>query len=352
MRKLTLVIMISILALILLFTSCVTSKMEKRLDPLSGDFFGKVRYIITNEESKMFLELPPSARDEFIESFWARRDPTPNTEFNEYRETYYDRIDESNRLFKGGGRPGWLQERGRIYILFGPPDERITNPMGGQPIDPYADPRDMIDGERRAQGEKPTEVWVYYNLFSVMQQPHVIKLTFVDSYGTGDYKLTTNINEVIPGRMGAQTEFAPDLVFTHELYKEEQIQSERYIKKTLFDFSWELLRKKDRELGSNLQINIVIPHKKIIFLKEADRLRAEIRINIQVKDATGELIWQIEDEYPLNFDEKFLEKNTEGTFAVSIPVGKWLNKGNYSVHILALNISGDQEIKKLLPLKM
>ena len=158
MRKLTVLIITIILALVLIFTSCAINKLEKRLDPVSNDFYDKIRYIITKEESKIFLELPPSARSEFIDEFWKRRDPTAETERNEFKETYFARIEEANRFFKGGGQPGWLQDRGRIYILFGPPHELLTNPMEGQLTDPYADPKEMIDGERRVKGEKPSEV--------------------------------------------------------------------------------------------------------------------------------------------------------------------------------------------------
>ena len=352
MKKFTLLPILIILGLSLLLASCATTRLKSRLDPLSEEFYSTVSYIITREESKIFLELPPSARTKFIDEFWERRDSTPETGMNEYKEAYFDRIEEANRLFKGGGRPGWLQDRGRIYVLFGPPDERVTNPMGGQPIDPYADPREMIEGERRAVGEKPTEVWVYYNLFSSMQKPHVVKLVFVDAYGAGDYKLATNLEEVIPGRMGAGTEYAPNLAFTHELYKEEAEKARRLLQRALFDFSWEFIKKKNRELGSNLLIHVVLPFKKIIFVEEEDRLKANLELEIQLKSITDEIIWQFKDEHELNFGEQSLKVNKEGVWELGIPVTQWLEKGNYSVYFSLKNTRGNQEIEKLLPLKM
>lgn len=352
MRKVTLFALLAIvLVLVLLFASCATTQLERRLDPESEEFFNKVRYIITKEESKIFLELLPSGRSKFIEEFWRRRDPTPDTERNEYKDAYFQRIDDANRLFRGG-RPGWLQDRGRIYILFGPPNERQTNPMGGRAIDVYVDPREMDESRRVATGEKANEVWVYYNLFSSLQRPHVVRLVFVDTHGTGDYKLTTNVDELIPGMMGIETEFAPNLFLTHELHKEESERAKRHLKRALFNFSWEFIKEKNRELGSNLLIHLLLPYKKIIFLEKEGRLKAKIELDVQVKSAVDDIIWQFEDVYTLDFREEFLEQNIEENWEVGIPVKKWLKKGEYSVYLRLRNLSGDQEIEKLLPLKM
>lgn len=346
-----LAILLIILVLALLFASCATAPLERRLDPESEEFFDKIRYIITKEESKIFLELPPSERSKFIEEFWRRRDPTPTTERNEYKDAYFQRIDDANRLFRGG-RPGWLQDRGRIYILFGPPNERQTNPMGGRQVDVYVDPRKMDDSRRVATGEKANEVWVYYNLFSSLQRPHVVRLIFVDTHGTGDYKLTTNVDELIPGMMGAETEFAPNLFLTHELHKEESERVKRHLKRALFNFSWELIKEKNRELGSNLLIHLLLPYKKIIFREKEGRLKAKMELDVQIKSAADEVIWKFEDVYTLDFREEFLKQNIEEVWDVEIPVKEWLKKGEYSLYLRLKNLSGDQEVEKLLPFKM
>ncbi|MDH4258233.1 MAG: GWxTD domain-containing protein [Candidatus Aminicenantes bacterium] len=323
-----------------------------KLDPVSEEFYSKVRYIMTKEESKIFLELPLSARAEFIEEFWERRDPTPGTKENDYKEAYFTRIEEANRLFRGGGRPGWLQDRGRIYILFGPPNERQTNPMGGRNIDPYEDARDQTSSRQLAAGEKPSEIWIYYNLFSSLQKPQVVRIVFVDTYGTGDYQLISNLNELIPGMMGIETQFAPNLAYMHELSKEEAFRARLNLQKLLFDFSWELLKTKNKEIGSNLLIHIVLPYDKIVFAKENETLRAVIELDAVIKDSADKIIWQFEEEHNLNFREDYLIQNREGFWEMEIPVTKWLKKGNYSVYLSLKNLSGDQEIKKLLPLKI
>ena len=82
-----------------------------------------VVYIITDEERAAFKQLSnDEERDNFIEAFWQRRDPTPDTEENEYKEEHYQRIAYANEHF-AAGVPGWRTDRGRIYIVFGKPDE-------------------------------------------------------------------------------------------------------------------------------------------------------------------------------------------------------------------------------------
>ncbi len=333
----------------LLFLCCASVKEESKLDPVSADFVSRVRYIITKEESKIFRELPPSARPRFIEEFWERRDPTPDTETNEYREAYFERIEEANRLFRGA-QPGWLQDRGRIYILFGPPDERQTNPMGGRPIDPYAAPTESLQGTRVATGEKPTEIWVYYNLFSSLQRPHAVKLVFVDSQGTGNYTLTTDIDEIIPG--GLHASFEPNLVFTHELSKEEAKKGALRSKRALFDFSWELLKVKNKEAGSNLSVLISLPYKKIIFVDHQGALRARLDLHLEVRGSSGNVVWQQDADSQLEFKQAQIERSKEGSWEITVPVLAWLEKGRYSLYIRLENRDGDQLIEKLLDLKM
>jgi GWxTD domain-containing protein len=106
-------------------------------------------------------EHPDPGRDGFIEAFWQKRDPVPATEVNEFKDEYYGRIGQANRLFADGGPNGWLEDRGRIHILLGPPWERRTYPRG---VTFYG---------------KPTEIW-YYGSFPIV---------FTDSDWNGTYEL-------------------------------------------------------------------------------------------------------------------------------------------------------------------
>lgn len=340
---------VSAILLALAGMSCASLNLESRLDPGSKDFFNHVRYIITREESKIFLELPPSSRTRFIEEFWQRRDPTPGTEENEFREAYYQRIDEANRLFRGA-RPGWLQDRGQFYVLFGPPDERRTNPMGGRPIDATDDHRELTGGTSAATGEKASEVWTYYNLFSSLSKPNQVELIFVDSDGTGNYVLATNLNQLIPG--GIDSLLQPNIEFTHELYKEENIRSRPLLRWVVFDFDWEILKVENKAAGSNMLIRIALPYKKTIFSVDKNRLQAALRLDIMVRDASQTTLWEHSLSNTLDISHSTLDQNPAGAWEVRVAVPRLLGKGRYLIYLRLENDSGDQSVDKLLPFKM
>jgi GWxTD domain-containing protein len=85
---------------------------------------GPIRYILTREEERDFRRFETdNERISFIEKFWARRDPSPRTYENEYRQMFWGRVREANEKFRDSAGPGWRTDRGKIYILHGPPDE-------------------------------------------------------------------------------------------------------------------------------------------------------------------------------------------------------------------------------------
>ncbi|MBN1466319.1 GWxTD domain-containing protein [candidate division KSB1 bacterium] len=63
-------------------------------------------------------------RQVIYDEFWLKRDPTPNTSRNELKDEFFKRIDFSNRNFTeiASGRSGWQTDRGKIYIVYGAPD--------------------------------------------------------------------------------------------------------------------------------------------------------------------------------------------------------------------------------------
>ena len=139
-----------------------------------------VRWIITGEELSAFKKLSNNAeRDQFIENFWARRDPTPDTAENEYKEEHYRRIAYANEHF-AAGMPGWRTDRGRIYIMYGPPDTIDSHPMGG----PYQRSAEEGGGTTETY---PFEVWRYRYLEGIGQE---IEIEFVDDCGCGAYEMT------------------------------------------------------------------------------------------------------------------------------------------------------------------
>jgi GWxTD domain-containing protein len=139
-----------------------------------------VPYIITDDERKAFKQLSnDEEREKFIESFWDRRNPNPDSEDNEFKDEHYRRIEYANDHF-AAGVPGWRTDRGRIYIVFGPPDEIESHPAGGQ----YERPIDEGGGETSTY---PFEKWRYRHLDNIGEQ---VEIEFVDDCMCGAYEMT------------------------------------------------------------------------------------------------------------------------------------------------------------------
>jgi GWxTD domain-containing protein len=144
-----------------------------------------VRWIITDEERSAFKQLSnDEERDQFIEAFWQRRDPTPDTIENEYKEEHYARIAYANEHFPAG-IPGWKTDRGRMYIMYGKPDEIESHPSGGT----YDRPMEEGGG---TTSTFPFEQWRYRYLEGIGQE---IIMEFVDTCMCGDYHMTIDRGE-------------------------------------------------------------------------------------------------------------------------------------------------------------
>lgn len=141
--------------------------------------------IITAEERRAFLALQTDEeREAFISHFWDRRDPSPDTVENEYREEYYERFAYANENFTSG-IPGWKTDRGRMYIKWGKPDSVESRPAGGS----YDRPSWEGGGSTTTY---PFETWFYRHLDGVGDG---IEIEFVDPSGTGEYRIARNADE-------------------------------------------------------------------------------------------------------------------------------------------------------------
>ena len=146
-----------------------------------------VPWIITDEERAAFKQLSnDEERDNFIEAFWQRRDPTPDTVENEFKEEHYRRIEYANEHF-AAGIPGWKTDRGRMYIMYGPPDEIDAHPSGGT----YDRPMEEGGG---STSTFPFEDWRYRYLEGQGLGQEVI-IEFVDTCMCGDYHMTIDRSE-------------------------------------------------------------------------------------------------------------------------------------------------------------
>src|SRR5579884_2500553 len=144
-----------------------------------------VRWIITDDERKAFMQLSnDEERDQFIEAFWQRRNPDPDSEDNAFKDEHYRRIEYANEHF-AAGKPGWMTDRGRMYIVYGPPDEIDSHPSGGS----YERPIEEGGGETSTY---PFEDWRYRYLEGIGQE---VIIEFVDTCMCGEYHMTMDRSE-------------------------------------------------------------------------------------------------------------------------------------------------------------
>jgi len=161
-------------------------KLEQELaGPFKKWLNEDVTYIITDEERQALRRLSTDEeREQFIEQFWLRRDPSPDTSENEFKEEHYRRIAYANERY-ASGIPGWKADRGRIYIAFGPADEVESHPSGGT----YERPPEEGGG---TTSTFPFEKWRYRYLEGIGTD---IILEFVDPTMTGEYRMTMDPSE-------------------------------------------------------------------------------------------------------------------------------------------------------------
>ncbi len=125
--------------------------------------FDIAKYIATREEKSTYKRLNHDGKKEFIRSFWSRRDRTPGTDANEFKEDYLGRVKKANNNYKGGFKEGWKSDRGRILLIYGEPDEVERHPSGME--------------------TRPYEIWQYHYLQGG------VAFAFVDRRGMGDFEL-------------------------------------------------------------------------------------------------------------------------------------------------------------------
>jgi GWxTD domain-containing protein len=169
-------------------------KLRKELEtPYKKWLTEDVGYIISDEERKAFKTLQTDEeRDQFIEQFWLRRDPTPDTEENEYREEHYRRIAYANEHY-ASGIPGWKSDRGMIYIKYGPADETDVHNGG-------TEQRSFQEGGG-STSMFPYEDWRYRYIEGIGTN---VEIEFVDPTLTGEFHMTMDPSEkdallMVPG---------------------------------------------------------------------------------------------------------------------------------------------------------
>jgi GWxTD domain-containing protein len=164
-------------------------KMKKTLKELEGPYKTwlneDVVYIISPDERKAFLQLETNEeREQFIEQFWLRRSSNPDLPDNDFKEEHYRRIAYANEHY-ASGIPGWKTDRGRLYIMWGKPDEIESHPTGGT----YDRPMEEGGGSTTTY---PWERWRWRYLEGIGEN---VEVEFVDPSGSGEYHLTMDPSE-------------------------------------------------------------------------------------------------------------------------------------------------------------
>ena len=161
-------------------------KLEKELaTPYKKWLNEEVPYIIADEERAAFLQMQTNEeREQFIEAFWQRRNPDPDSVENTFKEEHYRRIAYANERFSSG-IPGWRTDRGRIYIIWGPPDEIESHSAGST----YNRPMTEGGGQTTVYG---FDDWRYRHLEGIGEN---VIIEFVDPTGTGEYHMTMDPGE-------------------------------------------------------------------------------------------------------------------------------------------------------------
>ena len=164
----------SVVAVIILITTVAVASAAWPAQQIERSPFAKwlnedVVYLITDAERTAFLQLTTNEdKEHFIEQFWLRRDPTPNTPENEFKEEHYRRMKFAQHFQTHAGKPGWQTDRGHMEIVYGPPDEIDSHPNG------------------TAQISFPNEMWRYRHIEGIGDD---LYLTFIDQNKTGDFSL-------------------------------------------------------------------------------------------------------------------------------------------------------------------
>jgi GWxTD domain-containing protein len=292
-------------------SACRLYNIERKLTPAHADFLSKVRYIVTGEERKIFLELPDAEKDGYIDEFWKRRDPDPDTPQNEYKIEYEDRLQKAGNLFRGEGRPGWETDRGRIFILFGPPSERLTYPMDA--------------------GGYCREVWYYGNL----------PVVFVDENCSGNFVMKAINLEHLQDLNIAQGYF-------QKTFKQE---------KKFFDYDVAIEKVRADAGVYEGKVWVDIPYSTIWFTFKEERLETGFVVRLEMMDESGHPVWEAKGSFPLTLAESELKKNRRRRFRMEFPllIDKDLDKlksQKLRLEVSVTNTTEGEELKKALEFRL
>ena len=329
------------------------------------DYFRKwleqdVVYIISEEEEDVFLRLTnDDERERFIEQFWRRRDSDLRTAVNEFKEEHYRRIAYANDHFFSA-KAGWRTDRGRTYILWGPPDDREMRPSGGR----YE--RLIYEGGGTTT-TYPFERWIYRHIPGIGSD---IELEFVDQSGTGEYRLALGLEEkdallhseggltlaeqlgmmdksqrpyftpssahnpFIQGIMGMRAKDRPfarlaryfDVQRAPEIrYKDLQklVDSRVFFHSLPFDITTNAIKLDDARVL--IAITVEVRNQDLTFQEQSGIQQGRLRIYGRVMSVSGRMLTEFEQELAIDYEaEEFKKSLTERSVyqnQIAVPAG-------------------------------
>ncbi len=306
---------------------------DKALAERYKNWADEVKYILTEEEKDTFKKLTTDEeRDKFIDNFWKRRDPDTRTVENEYREEFYRRIQYANDHFSTA-IPGWKTDRGRTYIVFGPPDDIENHPAGGTIR------REVYQGGGLTQSY-PYQVWHY------MRIPWIdgpVEIEFVDKSYSGNYTMVMDPAEKdalqhtpAVGMLGgdllthydtkdltllpldsnqpmnryherlmqyAEIQHAPIINFND---LRTRIQSREFYQSFPFQIQcYPLWMTADR---AAVPISLEVENKYLQFVSKYSVMRAQVDIYILVESLDGRVVAEFEDQLTSDYTEDTLDR--------------------------------------------
>jgi GWxTD domain-containing protein len=327
----------SAVLLVLLFLAAVGAAAQEppAREPLSAAsrqwLDEVVPYIITSAEKEIFLILKTEKqRGEFIESFWRKRDPDPSTPENEVKLEYYKRIAQANRIFSTSGLAGWRTDRGRIYILLGPPKE-VQRDFGGQG-----------SGLNAVTG--PKETWQYWNLPNP-KLPYNMEFVFVDRFGTGSFVLDRSY------RADRGRNEPLDLANVTFQFDAMEIMAEALknpfdnmgklkgvitaeVDYDLVPFSWEAFAFKGAPKKTYLPLLVQVPYASMPVRKLDEVDLVSLNLTVNVSDALGRIVFGTSRD--INFRRTAGEARASGG-SLDLQASLHLEPAVYTFHLRVLD---------------
>lgn len=291
------------IALIAGMWSCSPDRAVK-LNPETRDFFETARLIMTDQEKKIFNHMPSNeARREFIDEFWAKRDPSPDNDVNEFKDEFYRRIEYANTYFDEG-TPGWKTDRGRIYIFFGPPDRIERRPMLNYP---------------EAKG---LQIWIYYG--------YNFGVEFIDKRGDGSYTFDPY--------SGVYGSFFDAMEMAKLGLTAVKPGNEEWTKKFM-DFNVKYNPPAE-------EINVSIPADALVFVEEDQALIINFLFKFYIYEKNGPKL----DEFDVSRKVEITEQELLDTKEVNVSIPYKLKPGNYYFDVV-VEVPETGRVRKIFDIK-